>query len=191
VTIRTFTVSLDEIDQESPCSITVNWNVIGPPDTEAYLYKGPGTTVGTAPASRVAEADVGPGSFTEPFAVGTRSYRLQAVSPSDGSALNAPVTVTPICIDDFKTHDGCSQEVSWIVYGGPPGATYTLFRRGGSSQFTSISSGPVSYGKPQAFYDDLGSSLTYEYRLQVTVAGRTVATQPISEQWTGEFCIIT
>jgi hypothetical protein len=185
VTIPTFTVSLDEVNQDSPCSITVSWEVTGPPDTKVYLLKGAGDTVGTDPANRIYETGPGKGTFNEGFKAGIRTYRLQAVS-STGSALKAPVTANPICIDAFYTSDKCSQVVGWQVSGGPQGARYTLFRRNaGTTQWTAIRNGAVTYGQPMSINEDLGSSITYEYTLQVAVQSRLVTTNPISEKWDG------
>jgi hypothetical protein len=183
VEIVSFTVTLDEVNQESPCSITVSWEVTGPPDTQVFLYRAAGETVGTSAANRVFEAKVGKGSYTDPFAPGIRSYRLQA-NASTGSALKAPTTVNPICIDSFYTSDKCSQSVIWEVLGGPQGARYTLFRRvAGTTNYSSLESGLVTYAKPMTRNEDLGSSVTYEYVLQVAAQSRIVTTQPITERW--------
>jgi hypothetical protein len=183
VTIPTFTVSLDEVNQESPCSITVSWEATGPPDTKVYLYRANGESVGTDPSNRVYETGPGEDSYDEPFKPGIRTYRLQAVA-RNGSALKAPVTANPICIDAFYTSDKCNQLVGWQVSGGPQGARYTLFRRNsGTTQWTAIRNGTVVYGQPMSINEDLGSSITYEYTLQVAVQSRLVTTNPILERW--------
>jgi hypothetical protein len=176
-------VSLDEVDQDNPCSITVSWEATGPPDAKVYLYRANGETVGTDPSNRVYETGPGKDSYNEGFKPGIRTYRLQAVA-SNGSALKAPVTANPICIDAFYTSDKCSQVVGWQVSGGPQGARYTLFRRNaGTTQWTAIRNGAVVYGQPMSINEDLGSSITYEYTLQVAVQSRLVTTNPISEKW--------
>ncbi len=184
VEIPSFSVSLDEVDQENPCSITVSWDVTGPPDTQVFLYRQAGDTVATTPANRVFEAKVGKASYTDPFTVGMRSYRVQAASPSDGSAIKAPVTVSPICISNFTIYENdCTLFGAWTVQGNTPGARWLLFRRlKGTTPWAQISSGAVTYGTPAQYFSSLSGlsyKTSYEFMLQVSVASRTPTTQPV------------
>lgn len=181
--IVSFTVTLDEVNQESPCSITVSWEVAGPPDTQVFLYRAAGETVGTNAANRVFEAKVGKGSYSEPFTVGMRSYRLQA-NASTGSALKAPTTVSPICISNFTIYENdCTLFGTWTVQGSTPGARWLLFRRlKGTAPWTQISSGAVTYGTPTQYFSSLSGlsyKTSYEFMLQVSVASRAPMTQPV------------
>jgi hypothetical protein len=90
----------------------------------------------------------------------------------------------------FNTTDSCAQKINFRVQGNTPGATWTLFRKpqeGG--QFTQRASGTVIYGQTQMVNEDVPQESAYQYQLRVSVGGRVVNTQPITEIWTG--CILT
>jgi hypothetical protein len=189
VQIISFDVTMHELNYQGACSITVTWEVSGPPDTVVYLYRADGDTVGTNPANRVFEAKVGKGSFTEPFKVGLRSYRLQA-NGSTGSALKAPITVAPICIQEFYTVDQCTEpySVKWLILGNTPGARATLFRREtGTTQLAPVRTVNVTYGTRYTYNEDTDFSKSYDYILQVAVGSRLVTTPPITEKFT---CVV-
>jgi len=181
--VVSFTVTLDEINQQDPCGITVSWEVRGGPNDSVIVFRQDGLTVDTATARRVFEGKPGANSYTERFSAGTRTFRLQAQAATQ-FILKAPITVSPICISNFTVYENdCTLFAAWTVQGDTPGARWLLYRRlKGTTPWTQVSTGAVTYGTPAQYFSSLSGlsyKTTYEFVLQVSVGSRTPTTQPV------------
>ena len=103
--IQSFSFTRDEINQDNPCRLFLNWSVTGDPDAVVSLLRQEGDIFDPgATFALLWQGAPGNYEYLEPFYVGTRTYLLRAESGSQ-SVSSSPITVSPICIESFTADE--------------------------------------------------------------------------------------